>query len=241
MEQYNPTIGYASLSDINEEKATFTASYCKRIVEKHKGESEINKIFIAGCGDGTEAILFQKLFDKFVYGVDISLEKELDIPNKIKLCKGDLMNLNIPPESFDFIYSYHVLEHVPNPKIVLKTLYSILIDSGIVFIGFPNKNRALGYVGTHNDVSAWKKIKWNLQDYKDRIQGKFENNLGAHAGFTNKEFLKLATEAGFKTIIPVRNDYMSLKYSRYDLLIKMLISTKLNEILFPSNYYILKK
>ena len=239
MKNYNPTIGYASLSDIDAEKATNTATFGKKIVEKLYPEIEINSIFIAGCGDGTEAILIQRLFNKFVYGIDISLEKEIDEPNVLFLKKGDLMQLSLPPQSFDYIYSYHVLEHVPNPSTVLKSLADIIKDDGVIFIGFPNKNRLIGYIGTHNNVSVWDKIKWNLQDFKDRLLGRFENHLGAHAGFSNKEFMKLTSNI-FAKVQPVRNDYMLLKYSRYKLLIQLFIKLGLSEILFPSNYYVIK-
>ena len=38
------------------------------------------------------------------------------------------------------------------------------------------------------------RIKWNINDYKYRLRGKFENKFGAHAGFTEKEFIKDASQ-----------------------------------------------
>lgn len=240
MSDYNRTIGYADLSAIDSVKAKGTVTYGKKIIYEKFPDLKINSIFIAGCGDGTEAILLQKVFDKYVYGIDISLEKEVNEPGKITLKNGDLMNLTLPENSFDFIYSYHVLEHVPDPYIVMQSLSKMLKDEGLVFIGFPNRNRLIGYLGTHNNVSMMEKIKWNIKDYKDRFKGRFENKYGAHAGFTNSEFIKLA-KSFYKTVIPVRNEYMLLKYAKYKFLIRVLINLGLSEFLFPSNYYILKK
>jgi SAM-dependent methyltransferase len=132
------------------------------------------------------------------------------------------------------------LEHVPNPDIVIENLKNILADDGVVYIGFPNKNRMIGYMGTHNNVSFFKKIKWNFLDYWDRINGRFENSKGAHAGFSDKEFVRMAKPL-FNIIIPVRNQYMLLKYPQYTRFIRLVISSGLSEFLFPSNYYLLKK
>jgi SAM-dependent methyltransferase len=237
--KYNPVVGFAKLSELDVQKASETLSYSIGIIKKLLPDIQIEKVLVAGCGDGTEAILLQRLLGKYVYGVDISLEKELHTPGIITLKNGDLMNLNLPPQSFDFIYSYHVLEHVPDPIIVLKGLKEILSDKGVMFVGFPNKKRLIGYIGTHNNVSLLSKIKWNLKDYKDKILGRFENHLGAHAGFSDKEFSNL-TFGVFNSVIPVRNQYMLYKYSKYRLLIDFFIKTGLSEYLFPSNYYLIK-
>jgi ubiquinone/menaquinone biosynthesis C-methylase UbiE len=240
MSVYNPTIGYADLNALDSEKAFNTVSFAKKIIEEKNLNLKIENIFVAGCGEGTEAVLLQQIFNKYVYGIDISLKTEIEEEGKIKLKKGNLMSLDLPDNSFDFIYSYHVLEHVPDPSVVLKGLCRVLKDDGLLFIGFPNKNRLVGYIGSHNTVSLAQKIKWNLKDYGDRLLGRFKNELGAHAGFTNKEFLKLG-HSYFNTISPVRNEYMLLKYSKYNKIINFFIKVGISEFLFPSNYYLIKK
>jgi hypothetical protein len=83
-------------------------------------------------------------------------------------------------------------------------------------------------------------IKWNINDFKYRLQGKFRNQYGAHAGFTQKEFMKDASKY-FNKIIPVRYDYMSLKYIKYKKILKFLKYLKMDEFIFPSNYFICVK
>jgi hypothetical protein len=72
------------------------------------------------------------------------------------------------------------------------------------------------------------------------LQGKFENKYGAHAGFTEKEFIKDASSV-FETIDPVRNRYMFYKYPNLGALMTCIIKIKLEEFIFPSNYFICLK
>jgi hypothetical protein len=116
----------------------------------------------------------------------------------------------------------------------------VLKPGGVLFIGFPNKNRLISYIGTSQQASVWDKIKWNINDYLYRLQGKFENIHGAHAGFTEKEFIRDASSV-FETIDPVRNKYMILKYPNFGVIMTYIIKTKLEEFIFPSNYFICLK
>jgi 2-polyprenyl-3-methyl-5-hydroxy-6-metoxy-1,4-benzoquinol methylase len=135
------------------------------------------------------------------------------------------------------IYCYHVLEHVNDHIAVLSELKRVLRPGGVLFIGFPNKNRLFSYIGTSQKASVLDKIRWNLSDYGYRLKGKFENRFGAHAGFTEREFLSTASTF-FSHIHAVRNQYMIYKYPRYSGIITILIKEGFNELLFPSNYYI---
>jgi SAM-dependent methyltransferase len=56
--------------------------------------------------------------------------------------------LDLPPDSFDIITLFHVLEHVPDPKMLIDRCHSILKPSGMLLVAVPN------------DVLAWSsKIK----------------------------------------------------------------------------------
>ena len=122
----------------------------------------------------------------------------------------------------------------------LKELHRTLKDDGVLYIGFPNKNRLIGYIGSQNNLTFLDKLRFNVTDYKQRIKGRFENRFGAHAGFTEKEFLADAGEI-FEKGIPIRNEYMLLKYKKYQRIVNLMIKLRLQEFLFPSNYYIVKK
>lgn len=141
---------------------------------------------------------------------------------------------------FDYIYSYHVLEHVKVPSKALIEMKRVLKDDGVIFIGFPNRNRIIGNMGTYHGYTFYNKIKQNFKDYQYRIKGQFKNEYGAHADFTQKEFISLANDI-FSNITCVRNDYFTKKYIHQKNLIKLLIKTGLSEFLFASNYFICKK
>lgn len=51
---------------------------------------------------------------------------------------GFAQNTEFPPESFDFITTSHVLEHVDDPTLVLKKLHGWLKNDGILAIEVPN-------------------------------------------------------------------------------------------------------
>jgi hypothetical protein len=55
------------------------------------------------------------------------------------------------------------------------------------------------------------KLQWNLSDYRSRLMNRFRNELGAHAGFSEKELSSLMG-ARFTDIRLVTSDYLRFKY-----------------------------
>jgi ubiquinone/menaquinone biosynthesis C-methylase UbiE len=236
---YSNEIGYSPLENVDRTKMRQLVRCNKELVDKYFSGNQGDKILVAGAGQGDEAEL---IFDEFGFetiGVDINivnlttLERQLGV----SLCKQNLENLAFVDNSFSFIYSYHVLEHVSDHLAVLKELRRVLKPGGVLFIGFPNKHRLFSYIGTSQKASALEKIKWNLTDYSYRIRGMFENRCGAHAGFSEREFL-FDVDGIFQEVHPVRNEYMMIKYARFRFLLSFLTFLGLGEVLFPSNYYI---
>lgn len=183
-------------------------------------------------------LFLKEIFNRKVTAVDLNLSRSIVKANTdINYSTQDLMGLNYPSHSFSLIFCIHVLEHVPDHYKVLSELYRVMDNNGILLVGFPNKNRLFGYINSPQKVGLLRFIKWNLNDFGKRLMGKFENSHGAHAGFTQKEFMHDAHKL-FNSMIPIRNEYMSLKYHNYKYLIKLIIYLKLGEYLFPSNYFI---
>src|SRR5205814_6881549 len=96
--------------------------------------------------------------------------------------------------AFDFVYSYHALEHIPNFRQALGEMRRVLAPGGGYCVGTPNRQRLIGYLGSEG-VSVRKKLLWNATDWKARLQGKFRNEYGAHAGFTHAELQRELTMA----------------------------------------------
>jgi ubiquinone/menaquinone biosynthesis C-methylase UbiE len=215
------------LSDSKTEKV---AEIIKRI---HRGE--IEKLLVVGCGEGVEAaILAQRLGCKVV-GIDIEDEFDVDAARLAELKQGDAENLEFRDETFDFVFSYHALEHIDDPQKALKEMHRVLKTGGGYWIGTPNKARIVGYIGGKN-ASFADKIRWNLADWKARFKGEFENKLGAHAGFTHRELYKLLNEVFSKTEDQT-DEYFSTVYQNHTKLINLIQKSGFSRRIYPSVYF----
>ena len=240
--RYSKTIGYSPLDLVDQDKLLQVIRVNKRIIDEYLPVKKEGTILVAGAGLGYEAVLINQEFKLKTVGVDLNIDSNNLFPKKLDLLlqRQDLTSLAFGGNAFDLVYCYHVLEHVADHMAVLKEIYRVLKPGGVLFVGFPNKNRLFSYIGTSQKASRLDKIKWNINDYIYRMQGKFENIYGAHAGFTEKEFFKDASSV-FETINPVRNKYMYLKYPNLGVFLNCVIKTKFAEFVFPSNYYICRK
>lgn len=68
----------------------------------------------------------------------------------------DLIGAAFPPESFDVVTMWWYLEHVPNPREVLREAYRILRHGGLIALGVPNwdslERRIFGRAWYHLDL-----------------------------------------------------------------------------------------
>ena len=86
----------------------------------------------------------------------------------------------------------------------------VLRPGGFLYLGTPNRHRIIGYLGSH-DASAWDKFRWNLSDYRARLAGRFRNESGGHAGFTEPELMELL-RSHFARIEIVSDGYFRQRY-----------------------------
>ena len=69
----------------------------------------------------------------------------------------------------------------------------------------------VGYVGSFE--ASWREVLvWNLQDYAHRLQGRFRNERGAHAGFSPAEWRGLLTSVAWDDVQDVTLPYLAFKY-----------------------------
>lgn len=198
-------------------------------------KAEIKKLLVVGCGSGLEAAILAQRLGAEVFGIDIEDNFDRQALQFAKLQTGDAMNLSFADETFDFVFSYHALEHIENPNKALREIHRVLKTGGGYWIGTPNKSRIVGYIGGKK-TSVAEKVKWNLADWKARFAGKFENKLGAHAGFTERELRALLMKV-FPTVEDETRSYFLKVYENHELLVKAIIASGLSQFIFPSVYF----
>jgi ubiquinone/menaquinone biosynthesis C-methylase UbiE len=117
----------------------------KKLVPRSAGGSLLD----IGAGIGQFLHHAQPLFTSVV-GTEVS-ESAVAIAKQkysLALLVGELQELDLTPDSFDIITLFHVLEHVPDPRMLIDRCHSILKPSGMLLVAVPN------------DVLAWtSKIK----------------------------------------------------------------------------------
>lgn len=239
---YDTNVGYSPLEHVNMEKLSRDINIKINILDQYRPLDDSDIIFVAGMGNGDEAVALFNEYKVMTIGSDLFCDQFVSIQDKNKLFfqYQNLMSLGYANDTFSLIYCNHVLEHVVDHMTVLRELQRVLKPGGVLFIGFPNKNRLFGYIGTSQNASFFDKIQWNLNDYRFKLQGKFENKYGAHAGFTQKEFYFDTSEL-FSIVHAVGDQFMLGKYHKFRAIIGLLIKFRINGYIFPSNYYVCEK
>lgn len=195
--------------------------------------SDCRRLLVVGCGGEEEMVAFTPFFrSALVVGVDI-MEFRGVKRHDVRLLRTDARQLPFPDRLFDCVYSYHALEHIPHPELAVAEIARVLHPKGEFFCGTPNRHRLLGYVGGR--ATRWEKIRWNLQDYARRLEGRFHNKYGAHAGFTRRELKALLTRR-FAVVEDASWTYFTTKYPGYITALRWLYRMRLDEIVLPSIY-----
>ena len=79
-------------------------------------------------------------------------------------------------------------------------------------------------------------MRWNATDWRRRLFGRFENALGAHAGFTDRELGGLLASA-FDRVESVSLPYYLHKYPRLEKLWTTSFRLGVGRFLIPSVYF----
>ncbi|MGB9123395.1 MAG: class I SAM-dependent methyltransferase [Candidatus Angelobacter sp.] len=121
----------------------------KRRMKKLSRHSSKGRLLDIGAGYGQFLHLAQSLFSE-VFGTEVSESAVALAKEKygLNLLVGQVEELDLPPRSFDVVTLFHVLEHVPDPGMLVSRCHALLRTQGILVIAVPN------------DVLAWtSKIK----------------------------------------------------------------------------------
>lgn len=192
-------------------------------------------MLVVGCGTGEEAVALKRYFGCRVTGIDISTGFSESALAEIDLRYGDATAMEFPDGVFDFVYSYHALEHIPEYRKALSEIRRVLSRDGAWCIGTPNRSRLIGYLGSA-DATLKDKLLWNLDDWKMRITGRFKNECGAHAGFTAGE-LESELTGVFGNAMNITAPYYRHIYPSHARLVDRLSGMGMGRFLFPSVYF----
>ena len=112
---------------------------------RHKTNGKLLEI---GCGKGEFLKLAIEHFD--VEGMDVS-EYALNSLRKFlgkKAIEGNIENADLKPGNYDVIVVFNLLEHLKDPRKVIKKLHKGLKKGGIVIGSVPNKFGLIGNMAT---------------------------------------------------------------------------------------------
>lgn len=147
------------------------------------------RILDIGCGDGTVLNQWKRAFDGEVetHGVEMSesaakiatAQGHKVMPKRIEEC-------NLDPNSYDLIFSFHVVEHVEDPLSFMRAIHGALKPSGYLLIETPNVDTV--------DFRWFRERHWGAYHFPRHW------NL-----YDEKSFEALAQKSGFEV---VRVDYL---------------------------------
>jgi len=195
----------------------------------------IKKLLVVGCGYGTEAAILAEKLGAEVIGIDTQDNFDPDAKRVADLRIGNALALDFPDASFDFVYSYHTLEHIEQPAVAIREMARVLKPDGGYWIGTPNRSRLFGYINSHG-VTFSEKVRWNMNDWRARLSGRFRNELGAHAGFTLTELRDMLAAS----LPPPKNEtsaYYRAMYPARPTTLSVLNATGLYRIAYPCVYF----
>lgn len=202
-----------------------------RIVHERLQTARINSVLVVGCGDGQEAQVLSEFYACRVTAIDLADHCR---PHAgVDFRQMDAREMTFDPDSFDLVYSFHALEHIVPPEQVIAGIRRVLRPGMPFCLGTPNRRRLIGYLGSA-DATFADKIRWNAADWRARLAGKFRNEFGAHAGFTENELLALSSRIGPTAM--VSDEYYRRIYASHDRLIELIVTMKLQQLAWPAVY-----
>jgi len=141
------------------------------------------RILDFGCGVGQNILYLPNAmgYDISKYSTEFAKKKGINATSDLAV---------VPNESFDIVFSAHVLEHHPHPKTMLEDIHQKLMPGGKLILVLPHERhgKAEGKLDLNQHLYAW-----NFQNI---------NNLLITTGFAIKSNRYLRG-AGYNRLLPL--------------------------------------
>jgi len=128
------------------------------------------KLLDVGCGKGTHLNIFTSIgYD--VWGLDMRKETN---NNHIKICDIEKDKFPYKSNTFDYIFSKSLLEHIHRPDNCLKEMYRVLKPGGVIIIMMPDWKSQMShfwddYSHYHPYTAKSLKDALNIFNFKDSV------------------------------------------------------------------------
>jgi ubiquinone/menaquinone biosynthesis C-methylase UbiE len=157
---------------------------------------ESDKILEVGCGAGH---ILEKVRKGKLYGIDIS-EIQIErtkkrMGDKVELKKAPGENIPYEDKFFDKILCSEVIEHVIDPREVLKEISRVMKDDGILSLSIPNedvinstkkflkKTGLIKVIDNEKNTDGWELAakdnldEWHLHSFSLELAEKFSKDI----------------------------------------------------------------
>ena len=121
-----------------------------------------------GCSPGAWMVYFHRMFGYDVSGVEYTVEGYNLTKENLKksnvsgiVLQEDIFSTTLPPESFDVVFSFGLVEHFKDQEEIIKSHYRLLKKGGVLIIGVPNvfRDAVYGFIQWCVSPREYKKLR----------------------------------------------------------------------------------
>lgn len=166
-------------------RCRFVARYLHAFGPPATGDVHNRRVLDVGCGNGGFLTGMKKL-GFTAEGTEWTTESAARLPREqnIPVHVGDLVDLDLPAESFDVITLWHVFEHLRAPDAALEKIHRLLKPGGLLFLSMPN----------HESWQAWRfGTNWFHLDPPRHLHGFGVKSLLVLLTIKNFHWLRVST------------------------------------------------
>lgn len=167
--------------------------------EAIKDLGESNSVLEIGCGNGAFLSKIRTLVPNYI-GVEYNEEAIKNAREKgLNVCGLD-EEMHLVKGSYDFVISFHVLEHVENPMEFIQKMCSFLKKDGRICISVPNQDGPIRYIDPCiQNMPPHHASRWHKKTF-EKVAQKFD--------------LKIEKIA-YEPLLLINHDYYSYYWPNY--------------------------